>query len=71
MGEDGGGGRGGGKEQDKLEDRERARETERVGKGRGRESKSNDLHMVSCWSLNTVTIDICWGLLGLISRTQL
>lgn len=36
-----------------------------------RERESNDLHMVSCWSLNTVTIDICWGLLGLISRTQL
>lgn len=43
----------------------------RGGSERERERKSKDLHMVSCWSLSMVTIDICWALLGLISRTQL
>lgn len=43
----------------------------KIAKEKEREGESNDLHMVSCWSLNTVTIYICWGLLGLISRTQL
>lgn len=53
-------------EQDKLEGGDRGR-----GGEKERERERNDPHMVSCWSLNIVTIDTCWGLLGLISRTQL
>lgn len=54
---------GGVRGEDKLEDSR----SERGEKKR----KSNDLHMVSCYSLNIVTIDTCYGVLGLISRTQL